>query len=82
VAHTYLLDLYRVLTQHRQEYAIAPLGESAEETDLRSGRLAAADEVLAFLRNNYHSRLPRRLQHQALRLLDETTTPSSTGDDT
>ena len=81
MAHTYLLDLYQVLTEHRRKYATTPAVESDKERTERSGRLAAADEVLAFLRDNYHSRLPRRLQHQALRLLDETATPPTTGDD-
>jgi hypothetical protein len=80
VAHTYLLDLYQALNQRRLQCAPVP-GESDEEQAVRLGRLAACEEVLAFLRDNYHWRLPRRLQGEALKLLAEKNGKPTTGED-
>jgi hypothetical protein len=80
VAHTYLLDLYQALNERRLQCAPV-LGESDEDQAVRLGRLAASEEVLSFLRDNYHWRLPRRLQGEALKLLAEKTDQPTTEED-
>lgn len=81
MAHTYLLDLYKVLTERCQQSAFTPADESSDDAALRQGRNAAAGEVLAFLRENYHTRLPRRLQREALGLFAEKNVNLTTGED-
>lgn len=71
MAHTYLLDLYTVLRQRRDNWLSAHGPENQEEAAIRRGRYEAAGEVLTFLRDNYHRRLPRRLQQEADKLLAE-----------
>jgi hypothetical protein len=80
VAHTYLLDLYQALNERRQQCTPMP-GESDENQALCLGRLSASEEVLVFLRDNYHWRLPRRLQGEALKLLAEKNGKPTSGED-
>ncbi len=80
MAHTYLLDLYKALNERRQQCDSVP-NESDEDQAVRLGRLAASDEVLAFLRDNYHWRLPRRLQGDALKLLAAKNGKPTSGED-
>jgi hypothetical protein len=64
MAYSYLLDLYRVLAERRAEIlrtSDEPTATSTEE-HYRQGRLAANHDFLMFLKNNFHSKLPRRLQ--------------------
>jgi hypothetical protein len=64
MAYSYLLDLYRALAERQAE--ILKTGASPEATPAeehyRQGRLDATSDFLAFLKNNYHAKLPRRLQ--------------------
>lgn len=66
MAYSYLLDLYQALAE-RQEAILktreSPDATAAEEL-YRQGRLDATTDFLAFLKNNYHEKLPRRLQKQ------------------
>lgn len=80
MAHTYLLDLYQALNERRLQCAPVP-GENDENRSLRLGRLSASEEVLAFLRDNYHWRLPRRLQGEALKLLAEKPDQATSGEE-
>ena len=64
MAYSYLLDLYRVLAE-RQAEILKSCGEAAAtsaEDHFRQGRLAASTDFLTFLKDNYHKKLPRRLQ--------------------
>lgn len=80
MAHTYLLDLYKALHERRLQCAPVP-DESDENQAVHLGRLSASEEVLAFLRDNYHWRLPRRLQGEALKLLAETNDQPTSGEE-
>ena len=64
MVYNYLLDLYQVLAQRKKEIA-RQSGEpfdSPEAEQYHQGRLSAIDDFTAFLRNNYHAKLPRRMQ--------------------
>jgi hypothetical protein len=65
MAYSYLLDLYRVLAERRAEILKTSVGLATPFTEkqFQQGRLAANDEFLMFLKNNFHSKLPRRLQN-------------------
>lgn len=64
MAYSYLLDLYRVLAERKNE--IEKQGdvsfESSEAEEYHQGRLAVVNDFTTFLKNNYHAKLPRRLQ--------------------
>lgn len=64
MVYSYLLDLYRVLGEREKEIKKrqedSSLSPEAEEY-LR-GRLGAIDEFTIFLKNNFHSHLPRRMR--------------------
>jgi hypothetical protein len=66
MAYSYLLDLYQVLAERQEE--ILKAGESPgltpAEKHYQQGRLDANTDFLAFLKDNYHAKLPRRLQKQ------------------
>lgn len=66
MAYSYLLDLYQVLAERERE--ILQTSESpnatAAEVQYRQGRLDATRDFLTFLKDNYHAKLPRRLQKQ------------------
>ena len=66
MAYSYLLDLYQVLAARQAEIlknGEAPSATAAKE-HYRQGRLDANRDFLSFLKNNYHAKLPRRLQKQ------------------
>lgn len=66
MAYNYLLDLYHALAERQVEILKSggsPDATAAEE-HYRQGRLDATNDFLAFLKNNYHAKLPRRLQKQ------------------
>jgi hypothetical protein len=66
MAYSYLLDLYQVLSERQAEIlktGEAP-GATATDEHYRQGRLDATKDFLTFLKNNYHGKLPRRLQKQ------------------
>ncbi len=64
MAYSYLLDLYQILAERQAEIlktGEAP-GATVAEEQYRQGRLHATTDFLNFLKNNYHGKLPRRLQ--------------------
>lgn len=66
MAYSYLLDLYQALAERQAEIlktGEAPGATAADEQYLQ-GRLDATTDFLTFLKNNYHGKLPRRLQKQ------------------
>jgi hypothetical protein len=64
MVYNYLLDLYQVLAERKNEIARqgGDPSESAEAEQFHQGQLTAIDDFAAFLRNNYHTKLPRRIQ--------------------
>lgn len=63
MAYNYLLDLYRVLAERKNEIAGDDVSdESPEAEQYREGRLSVVNDFATFLKDNYHSKLPRRLQ--------------------
>jgi len=67
MVYTYLLKLYQALDSRRDEInnEISRLAGNADNTDqleFMQGRIAASNEIISFLRNRYHSKLPRRIQ--------------------
>jgi hypothetical protein len=66
MAYSYLLDLYQVLAERQAEILKAgeAPGATVAEEQYRQGRLSATTDFLNFLKNNYHGKLPRRLQKQ------------------
>jgi hypothetical protein len=64
MVYNYLLDLYQVLAERKKE--IERLGKessnSLEIEHYRRGQLSAVNDFTAFLKNNYHAKLPRRMQ--------------------
>lgn len=64
MAYSYLLDLYRVLDEREQEIRgrQAEPAASRETRYLLEGRLDAVTDFHSFLKENFHSRLPRRLR--------------------
>ncbi len=66
MAYNYLLDLYQALAERQAEILKSggsPDAAPAEE-HYRQGRLDTINDFLAFLKDNYHAKLPRRLQKQ------------------
>lgn len=64
MAYNYLLDLYRVLSERQAEIekSAGALETSLTLEHYRQGRLAANQDFLTFLKENYHAKLPRRMQ--------------------
>jgi hypothetical protein len=64
MVYNYLLDLYQVLAERKNEIKrdSSGLSESQEIEQFYRGRLAAIDDFTTFLRSNYHAKLPRRIQ--------------------
>ncbi len=64
MAYNYLLDLYRVLAERKNEIERHNSGsaESPEDEQYHQGRLTAINDFTTFLKNNYHAKLPRRVQ--------------------
>jgi hypothetical protein len=64
MVYNYLLDLYQVLAERKKE--LERLGkessDSLEIEQYRQGQLAAVNDFTAFLKKNYHAKLPRRMQ--------------------
>ena len=66
MSYTYLLDLYSAL-DHRIERISGEQGEvsaSREQHSCLQGRLDCLAEFRAFLKENYHQKLPRRIQQK------------------
>ncbi|MDR3628768.1 MAG: hypothetical protein P4L42_00380 [Desulfocapsaceae bacterium] len=63
MSHTYLLDLYSVLAARKKQIqdTAARTCSPADELSMQ-GRLDAITDFTAFLKNSYHTRLPRRMQ--------------------
>jgi len=64
MVYNYLLDLYQVLAERKNEIEKLNNGpfESPEAEQYHQGRLAAVNDFTTFLKNNYHAKLPRRMQ--------------------
>ena len=64
MAHSYLLDLYRVLAEREQAIKGRQEDPAAtpETREYLRGRLSTVSDFNAFLKENFHSRLPRRLR--------------------
>jgi hypothetical protein len=64
MAYSYLFDLYRVLAERKNEIERlnAESSESPEVEQYNQGRLTAVNNFTAFLKDNYHAKLPRRMQ--------------------
>ncbi|KJR96929.1 MAG: hypothetical protein VR65_26150 [Desulfobulbaceae bacterium BRH_c16a] len=66
MAYSYLLDLYRTLAEKENEIKKrqeAPSVSLEADTYLQ-GRLAAVNEFSIFLKDNFHTQLPRRLRQK------------------
>ncbi|MBU1565169.1 MAG: hypothetical protein KJ630_06030 [Proteobacteria bacterium] len=66
MAYSYLLDLYQVLAERQEKILKTCVAAEATSTEehFKQGRLAATNDFLAFLKDNYHAKLPRRLQKE------------------
>ncbi len=64
MVYSYLLDLYRFIAEREEEIKRRQEDPAAshEAKDHLRGRLAAISDFHTFLKNNFHSRLPRRLR--------------------
>jgi len=64
MVYNYLLDLYQVLAERKNEIERQSGGpsESPETEQLHQGRLTALNDFATFLKNNYQTKLPRRMQ--------------------
>jgi hypothetical protein len=66
MAYSYLLDLYRILDVRKSEISDQhPQKPTNQElVDHQQGQLDAITEFESFLRENFHSKLPRRIQNK------------------
>jgi hypothetical protein len=64
MVYSYLLDLYRVLDKRKKgiQFQISQLSDDHEELQFQQGRLAVINGLKVFLTDNYHAKLPRRIQ--------------------
>jgi hypothetical protein len=65
MVYNYLLDLYQVLAERKMEIerlSKEPSDDSLEIEQYRKGQLLAVNDFTAFLKKNYHAKLPRRMQ--------------------
>ncbi len=64
MSHTYLIDLYELIDQHKQEaeQELQTGASAPTATRFQQGRLDILTEFKAFLVQNYHHKLPRRIQ--------------------
>lgn len=64
MVYSYLLDLYRLLAKREQELKTLQEqpGLTLEDAELLRGRLTALRDFDSFLRDNFHAKLPKRLQ--------------------
>ncbi|MCP4338605.1 MAG: hypothetical protein GY799_06865 [Desulfobulbaceae bacterium] len=64
MVYSYLLDLYRVLDKRKNEiqFQMSQLSNDPEALQLQQGRLAVINGLKVFLTDNYHAKLPRRIQ--------------------
>ncbi len=66
MAYSYLLDLYQVLNERQAEILRTCDTTDAPPAEVyyRQGRFDATKDFLTFLKDNYHAKLPRRLQKE------------------
>ena len=66
MAYSYLLSLYKVLDKRKKEIEMQMQKNAGvpEQEQYQRGRLAAITGFTTFLQENYHQKLPRRLQQQ------------------
>ena len=64
MVYNYLLDLYQVLAERKNEIERLnhESSNSSEREQYRRGRLFAINDFTEFLKKNYHAKLPRRVQ--------------------
>ena len=65
MAYTYLLDLYQALSKRKTaiKKQLTENGTTAADTtQYKQGQLDVIDEFSHYLRENFHSKLPRRMQ--------------------
>jgi len=64
MAYKYLLDLYQALDRRQLEIDLeqSNLENGSEQLEFIRGRLSVINEFRSFIRDNYHSKLPRRMQ--------------------
>jgi len=64
VAYTYLLDLYQALSSRKTaiKKQLTKTDNSADTTQYKRGQLDVIEEFSHYLRENFHSKLPRRMQ--------------------
>lgn len=64
MSYSYLLDLYRDFVERKNTLQSRSEndGISEENKMYLQGQISALEELLEFLKENYHQKLPRRLQ--------------------
>jgi len=64
MVYNYLLDLYRILEIRKKEISahLPRTTDSEQPLDYAQGRLDAVTEFESYLRETFHSKLPRRMQ--------------------
>lgn len=64
MAYVYLLDLYNFIDQRLAQTASALKEAEGDigETSFQNGRIAALSDFKAFLKQDFHPKLPRRIR--------------------
>jgi len=64
MAYTYLLDLYQALSKRKStiKKQLTETSNSADTIQYKQGQFDVIDEFSRYLRENFHSKLPRRMQ--------------------
>jgi hypothetical protein len=64
MVYNYLLDLYEILEQRKNELESgkALSVDSSESKEYLRGQINAVVEFTSFLKENYHEKLPRRMR--------------------
>lgn len=64
MVYSYLLNLYQALDGRQEEInkEMATIENEKNQLEFMQGRISAINEIRSFIRSNYHSKLPRRMQ--------------------
>ena len=64
MAYTYLLDLYQALNSRKMTLMkqLSETGDRADSIQYKQGQLDVIEEFSHYLRENFHSKLPRKMQ--------------------
>ncbi len=64
MAYTYLLDLYQALNSRKTALTkqLTETDNSANTIQYKQGQLDVIEEFSHYLRENFHAKLPRRMQ--------------------